>query len=242
MNQAFAAKFFPVQNVIGKRIEPGATSGHGTEVREIIAIVGNARQTTLELGPEPIYYLPFKQMPWCCGSVLVRSSTPLHLESGIRTAVASLDSQLPIYEVRTLDQLLGEGVAGPRFLMLLLSGFAVIALLLTMTGLYGLVAYAVVMRTREIGLRIALGARPIQVLGLILKRAVILVLLGMAIGLAGAFAAARVIRTMLYEMSPHKPLLLGAACLFLLLTAGASAWLSARRAARIDPIQALRNL
>jgi hypothetical protein len=243
VNQAFAEKFFPGEDALGKRIEPGATSGAGgSKMREIVAVVGNARQSPLKPGPEPIYYLPYKQMPWCCPSVLVRSIAPtFHLEPEIRRIVASLDKQLPVYDVQTLEAVRDAGVTRPRFQMLLLGSFAAIALALTVTGLYGLMAYAVVRRTREIGLRVALGASPLEVSAMVFKRALLFVLVGIAIGLAGAFAGGRLLRNALYGVAPHSPLLLTVACLVLTFTAVLAAYLPARRAASIDPMRALRT-
>jgi putative ABC transport system permease protein len=243
VNHAFAEKFFPGENAVGKRIEPGATAGdRGEEMREIIAVVGDAKQSPLKPGPEPIYYFPYKQLPWCCPSILVRSAAaPLRLEPEIRGAVASLDKQLPVYDVRTLEALLAAGVARPRFQMLLLGSFAAIALLLTVTGLYGLLAYGVARRTREIGLRVALGASRGEMLVMVFKKAMVLVLIGIAIGLAGAVAGGQLLRIALYGISPNNPLLLSVACVVVLFTAAVASYLPARRAASIDPMQALRN-
>jgi putative ABC transport system permease protein len=243
VNQAFARRFFPGENAVGKRIEPGATSGPGgTKMREIVGVVGDAKQSPLKPEPEPIYYFPYKQLPWCCPSVVVRSAAaPLRLEPEIRSALGSLDKQLPIYNVRTLEAMLGAGVAAPRFQMLLVGSFAAIALLLIATGLYGLLAHAVVRRTREIGLRIALGASRGEVLAMVFKQAMILVLLGIALGLAGAFAGGRVLGNMLYGVAPNNPLLLTVACLVVVFTGALASYLPARRAASIDPMQALRS-
>ena len=243
VNQAFANKFFPGQNVLGKRIEPGAASrGGGTKMREIVGVAGNARQSLLRPEPDPVYYFPYKQLPWCCPSVLVRSrATPLLLEPDIRTSVASLDKQLPVYDVGTLDAMFAAGMASPRFLVLLLGSFAAMALLLTVTGLYGLLAYAVVRRTREIGLRVALGASPREVRGMVLRRAMTFVLLGIVIGVAGAVGAGQVLKTVLFGVAPYSPLLLTAACLVVALAGALAAYLPARHAASIDPMHALRS-
>jgi putative ABC transport system permease protein len=242
VNRAFAERFFPGENALGKRIEPGATSeGVGTKMREIVGVVGNARQSALKMEEEPIYYFPYHQLPWCCPSIVVRSAiAPASLEPTLRVTVASLDKQLPIYDVRTADDMLAMGVAAPRFQMLLLGSFAGIALLLTAIGLYGVLASSVVTRTREIGVRMALGATRQQVLAIVLKRAMLLLLVGLSIGLLGAFAGNQLLSTMLYGVTPQNPLLIAAACVVLTLTSAAAAYLPARRAASIDPIRALR--
>jgi putative ABC transport system permease protein len=243
VNQAFADRFFHGENPIGKRIEPGATSdASGTKMREIVGVVGNARQSPLHPGVEPIYYLPYGQMPWCCPSVIVRTRGGTLLnESAIGAAVASLDKQLPVYGLKTLNQIRSNGVAGQRFQMILLSSFAGISLLLTVIGLYGVLAYSVARRTREIGVRIALGASRTDVVSLVMGKAILLVLLGIGIGLVGAYAVARVLTGMIYGVSPQNPMVLGSACVILAATASVAAYLPARRAVSIDPMQALRS-
>jgi putative ABC transport system permease protein len=242
VNQAFSERFFPGENAVRKRIEPGATSEPGgSTMREIVGVVGNAKQSALLPGAEPIYYFPYQQLPWCCPSVLVRGkAAPLRLEPAIRSAVASLDKQLPIYDVRTLEAILGEDMARPRFQMILLGSFAAIALLLTVVGLYGVLTYSVVRRKREIGVRIALGASRGEVISLVLKRAALLVLLGLSLGLGGAFAGGQILSKMLYGVAPQNPLLLAVACSVLGLTAALAAYSPARRAASIDPMESLR--
>jgi len=241
VNQAFAQQFFPAESVLGKRIEPGATSGAGgTKMREIVGVVGNARQSPLKTAG-PIYYFPFRQLPWCCPSGLVRTAgAPLSVSSSVRRVVTSLDRQLPVYDMRSLEEIRSTGFARPRFQMLLLGSFAAIALLLTVVGLYGVLAYSVIRRTREIGVRIALGASRSEVLALVLKKAMLIVLLGVTMGLAGAFAGGTLLSKMLYGVAPHDPLLLATACCIIALTAVVAAYLPARRAASIDPMQALR--
>src|SRR5262245_30395644 len=239
VNRAFADRFFQGESAVGKRIEPGATAdASGTKMREIVGVVGNARQSILGREPEPIYYLPYQQMPWCCPAVVVRAVTPpANLEPALRDTIATLDKQLPIYGLRTVDEMLAHGVAGPRFQMLLLGSFAGIALLLTAIGLYGVLASSVVTRTREMGVRLALGATRQQVLAMVLGRAMRLLMWGIAIGIVGVFAGNQLLSTMLYGVAPHNPLLIALSCALLTLTAAAAAYLPARRAASIDPIQ-----
>ena len=172
---------------------------------------------------------------------MVRSAiAPASLEPALRGTVASLDKQLPIYDLRTADDLLARGVVGPRFQMLLLGSFAGIALLLTAIGLYGVLASSVVTRTREMGVRMALGATRQQVIAIVLTRAMRLLLLSLSIGVAGAFAGNQLLSAMLYGVAPHNPLLIATACVVLTITAATAACLPARRAASIDPIRALR--
>ncbi len=242
VNRAFADRFFPGENAIGKRIEPGATSKRGIVMREIVGIVGNARQSALGPRPEPIYYFPFKQLAWGPPTLVLRTDVPpLSLEPTIRQVVSELDKEVPISNTNTLDDMFAANVAGPKFVVILMSGFAVMALLLTAVGLYGVLAYTVQRRTREIGVRIALGATRERILTMVLRRAMRLVVIGVPIGIAGALLAGRLLRHVISEPESISPLfLLTLTCLLVALTAATAAWLPARRAATIDPTRALR--
>jgi predicted permease len=243
VNRAFADKFFPGERVIGKRIEPNATADKVRNgMREIVGVVGNVRQDPLGATPDPIYYYTEKQLPWCCAGYAVRTSGPVAaLESSIHAVVASIDPNAPVYNVRPLKDALSAAFTAPRFQTLLLGAFAAIALLLTAVGLYGVLAYAVLSRTREIGIRVALGANRGTVLRMVLREAAILVAAGIAIGMAGAAAGNRVVNTVVYAAGMPQSLLLVAASAALVLTAAAAAIVPARRAASVDPMQALRS-
>src|SRR5207248_3261778 len=146
---------------------------------------------------------PYPQLSWCCPSVLVRASVPPRtLGPPIRKTIESLDGEIPIYELRTFDEALSLAVSRPRFYWLLLSAFAVIALSLTALGLYGVLAYAVLRRTREIGIRIALGAGRNRILLMVLRRAFGFVAWGMSLGLMGAWGSGQALIKLLYGMSP----------------------------------------
>jgi predicted permease len=243
VNQAFADEFFPGQNALGKRFESGATSGNkGEQMLEIVGIVGNAKQSALDLTPDTIYYFPYRQMPWFIGSIIVRTSVPPRgVESAARAVLASMDRQVPMYRVRTMEEMSTFAMGQPRFQMLLLSTFAVIAIVLTVLGLYGILAYSVVQRTREIGLRMALGATRAGVLGMVLNRAMQLVALGLLLGVAGAAGESYLLESMLYGVRPNNVLLLALACVLVIFTTLVAAWLPARRAASVDVVRALRT-
>jgi putative ABC transport system permease protein len=244
VNKAFADRFFPGEDVIGKRITPGATGpGQKDEsIHEIVGVVGSAKLFALDAEPKPIYYFPYKQLAWMPPAMMLRTAVPPRtLESAIRGQMATLDPLVPVFQVRTMDELLSTQVTEPRFHTLLLGCFAGIALLLTMVGLYGVLAYSVTRRTREIGLRIALGAGRSTVLSMVLKQALTLVLVGLLLGLAGSWAGGELLRSMLYGVRPLDPTVLAIACCLIGLTGTFAAYLPARRAMKVDPMVALRH-
>jgi len=243
VNRAFADRFFPGENPIGKRIQPGATNKNQKPMmREIVAVVGDARQSPLGLDRDAIYYFPYRQLSWFVPAIVVRTSGPLtELAPTIRGLVAEIDASVPVEGMRTMKELMSMSMAGPRLLTGLLGTFAFIALVLTAVGLYGVVGYAVAKQTREIGVRIALGATRRSVTRAVIARAAILVGIGMALGLAGSLAAGRVLASVLTNFPVHNLRVLVIACVTLASCAAAASFLPARRAASIDPLQALRS-
>ena len=242
VNKAFADKFFPGEDVLGKRITSGAGApGEPPSPREIVGVVGSAKLFALDAEPEPIYYFPYKQLPWQPPVVMLRSAVPPRtLESAIRNQVAALDPAVPVFQVSTMDELLSTQLTEERFHTLLLGCFASLALLLTMVGLYGVMAYSVTRRTREIGVRIALGASRSMVLSMVLKRAVALLAAGLALGLTASLATDRLLQSMLFGVSSLDPAVLGLSALLVALTGLLAAYLPARRATKVDPMVALR--
>jgi len=243
VNKAFADRFFPGEDIIGKRITPGATGpGENKEsLHEIVGVVGSAKLFAMDAEPEPIYYFPYKQLAWMSPVVMLRTAVPPRtLESGAREQMAALDPLVPVFQVKTMDELLSTQVTEPRFHTLLLGCFAGIALLLTVVGLYGVMAYSVTRRTREIGVRIALGASRSTVLSMVLRQAIVLLVAGLALGLAASLAADRLLQSMLFGISSLNPAVLGLSGLLVALTGLLAAYLPARRAAAMDPMKALR--
>jgi putative ABC transport system permease protein len=242
VNRAFADRFFPRERAIGKRIEPGATvKNQGSLMREIVGIVGDARQLPVGVDREPIYYFPYRQLPWFPPAIVVRTVlAPEMLQPTLRGMVAELDRQVATADMQTMDERLAEGVAVPRFLTQLLSTFAAIALILTAIGLYGVTAYAVSKQTREIGIRIALGATRRSVTAGVMRRAALFVGIGVLVGLAGSVAGGRLLGSLMPGVPMHNVRVLGLACAILVLTAATAAFFPARRAASIDPLIALR--
>jgi predicted permease len=242
VNEAFAQKYFPGEDVIGKRIEPGAAEYGKTSLHEIVGVVANAKQVALSADPDPIYYFPYKQLSWFVGTIVLRTAVPpMDVTAAVRAALTELDREVPMYKVRTGDDLASMAIAGPRFLMSLMASFAGIALLLTVAGLYGVLSYAVARRRREIGLRIAVGAGRREVIGLVLRQALRLVVIGLGIGLAGAIVGGRLLESALYGTKPGDPAMIAGACGILLITSLAAAYVPAARAAAVDPMRALRS-
>jgi predicted permease len=243
VNEAFAQKYFPGEDVIGKRIESGASNGNeGSQKREIVGVVANAKQAPWTEEPDPIYYFPYKQLSWGIGTIVLRTGIrPQEAEPEARAALMSLDREAPMFKIRTGEDLTAAAVSVPRFLMVLMATFAGIALLLTVIGLYGVLSYAVAKRRREIGVRIALGAARGQVLGLVMRDAIPLVVLGLAFGLAGAAAAEKLLGSLASGIRPGDPAFIAAACCIMVIASLAAAYIPALRAASVDPVETLRS-
>jgi putative ABC transport system permease protein len=242
LNETAAQRYFPGEDPIGRRILLGWTPTEGRHAGgEVVGIVGDVRQ----LGPGedflPEVYLPHAQVPQVGMSVVLRAAAdPLALAGAIRAEVRAVDPNLPISSLRTLDQVVSRAVAQPRFYMLLLSIFAVVALVLAAIGIFGVMAYMVAQRTREIGIRIALGAEPSAVRHMVVGRALRLTIGGVVIGGLGALALTRVLESLLYGVSTTDPLTFVAVGILLSGVALLASYLPARRATHVDPMIALR--
>jgi putative ABC transport system permease protein len=243
INEAMARRFWPKQNPIGQRIthELSIVPGQAT-TREIVGVVGDVRHFGLEQTSDAQMYIPHGQMPWPSMAVVVRSALDRQqIGEPIRRAVWSMDPTIPVPPLRTMDDVLAEAVGQPRFRAWLLGLFASIAVLLVSIGLYGTMAYAVQQRTREIGLRIALGATPRQAGALLLRGGIKLVLIGTALGVAVAAAVARLLSSLLYGVVATDP------TTFVVFPIGLGAigllacYLPTLAARRIDPIHAINS-
>ncbi|MGZ5002461.1 MAG: ABC transporter permease [Chthoniobacterales bacterium] len=244
VNERFANKFFPGQNVIGKRIKPGfAADDSGEKMREIIGVVGNVKHLSLKDEDSPEMYLPRTQIPFDIMSLVIRTSVsdPTALTSAVRRELTTMDATIPLTSVRVFDEYISRSLARPRFNALLLSIFAATALVLTGIGIYGVMAYSVAQRTNEIGIRIALGAAQSSIFRLVVGQAMTLVTISVGIGLACAFAATRLLNSLLFGVGAWDPITFGVIVILISLVAFLAAWLPARRASRVDPIIALRT-
>jgi putative ABC transport system permease protein len=241
INEALARRFWSNEDPIGHRLRLGATLGADQRPREIVGIVGNIRSTTLESEPSPTIYVPYFQNPWPTMSLVVQTaSDPIGLAAVIRSQVLALDSEQPVYNVRTLEQVLARSLAPRRFQMFLLVVFALVALTLAAIGVYGVMSYVVTLRTHEIGVRMALGAQQRDVLKLVVGQGMGWVVFGVIIGCAAAFGVARLLTTMLFGVTPTDPVTFVGVSVFLLIVAFLASYLPARRAMHVDPLVALR--
>jgi putative ABC transport system permease protein len=244
VNHAFAQKFFPGEEVLGKKLKPGAGNGtpDGPPWREIVGVVGDIRLGATQRELRPAMYLPASQLnTWCCLYSVVRTSLdPLSLEASVQRIVAAMDKDIPVTQVRTMKELMFSELSQPRFATILLSTFALLALVLTIVGLYGVMTYAVSRRTREIGVRMALGAQRSAVLKMVLREASILLATGIAIGTAAALASASILQSMLYGTGSRNPVVLIEVCIAVALAGLLAAYIPAFRAAKVDPMVALR--
>lgn len=223
---------------IGRRIHYGEPPDGDTE---IIGMVADARFATLHEPPPPILYLPYRQHESDRMTFAVRAAgEPAALAATIRRTLAELDPNVPLLNVMTQNEQINRSVRQERTFAQLVSGFAALAVVLACLGIYGTLAYSVTRRTSEIGLRMALGARPWNIIRLVLRESLIPVVMGAALGLAGAFASARLIESMLFGLTPHDAPTFLVATLVLVGSALLAAWLPSRRASRVDPMSALR--
>jgi putative ABC transport system permease protein len=243
VSETFARRYFPNEDAIGKRIRPGISTydEEETQMREIVGVAGDVRNRTLSTEGRPTYYVPQAQVPFGQSTLVVKTNgNPLSVITAVTNEVRTLDKDLPVYSVKTLEEYLASSVAAPRFNTTLLSIFALVALVLTIVGLYGVMSYSVAQRTNEIGIRMALGAQSRDVLSLIVRQGFKMVLLGLAIGLVGAFALMRIIAGLLFGVTTKDPLTFVAATLLLSFVAFLASYIPARRATKVDPLVALR--
>lgn len=240
VNEAFARSYFPLENPIGKRIRPSFSMTNGYPWREIVGVVGNTKLGDLSEDFQPEFYMPFAQIPNFSAVILRTQGDPLNLVPAVRTVLASLDKNVPLYDVETMEGYMSSSVAAKRFITLLLGLFAVLALILATVGIYGVMAFSVSQRTRELGIRMALGADRQTMMQMVLWQGVRLVLVGVAVGVAIALAATRVLAGFLFEVRATDPKTFAAVAILLVLVALAACYIPARRAMRVDPMVALR--
>jgi len=242
INQAFTQKFFPNQDPVGRHIKIGAGDGNSRpKDREVVGVVGNVRNAVITESPRPAYYVPLSQMIWSPPSLVIRTSgDPVGVVEDVRKTLDGMDPEAPLFDVRSMEDLLALDIGEAKFQTLLLGIFAGIALLLTAVGLYGVMAYSVAQRTREIGIRIALGASRGDVLGMVLRRGATLTAAGLTAGILGALCLTGFMEKMLFDTKPFDTLTIVAVSALLASIALLASYLPARRATKVDPLVTLR--
>jgi putative ABC transport system permease protein len=239
INKTMARGLFANEDPLGKRLR--FSTAPEEQWNEIVGVVGDVKHEGLGTTPFMESYRPYLQSPSSLMAVAVRTTTdPSGLMAAARKAILEVDPNQPIYDIKTMSQRLSASVAPRRLSMLLFASFAAIALVLAAVGVYGVVSYSVNRQTREIGIRMALGARGVDVLRLVIGQVLLLTVGGVMVGLAAAFALARLMTSMLYGISATDPTTFAGVSLILITVALLAAYIPARRATRVDPVIALR--
>jgi len=239
VSESFAQKYFPGEDPIGRRVavemfdKPNPT--------EIVGVVGDVRYDSLTDAAGPTVYFPHSELTYSFMTFAVYTSgDPAELAPSVRREISALDPQQPVSDVRTMTEVMADTVGRARFSTLLLGLFAGLATLLAAVGIFGVMNYSVTLRTREIGLRMALGAQPARVLMLVLRQGLVLTLIGIGIGLLGALALTRVMSSLLFGVNATDPATFAAIVPVLTVVSLVACYIPARRATRIDPLVALR--
>ncbi|MFZ0731366.1 MAG: ABC transporter permease [Candidatus Sulfotelmatobacter sp.] len=241
ISEVLARRYFPNQDPLGRQMRFGFPPNSDVS-REIVGIVGDVRDASLSRQPGPMMYVPFAQAPLYGGEVVVRSSlSASSVAAGIRQAVSSIDKNLPVTDIESLNDALGKSISQERFRTFLLASFSAIALVLAAIGIFGVISYSASQRTHEIGIRMALGADRRDVLRLILGQGTKLALFGLGIGIVAAFLLTRLMSSLLYSVSATDPVTFASVTVILLSVALAACYIPARRAMRVEPIVALRH-
>jgi putative ABC transport system permease protein len=240
IDEYFAEQYWPHEDPLGKRIRAGGLDSKEPWIT-IVGVAGRIKQDALDSDPRIAFYMPHSQYTTSAMNVVLRSNVaPTTLTSAIKKELRVVDPDLPIYNVRTMEDRVQDSLARRRFSMLILGLFAFLALAIATIGIYGVMAYMVSQGTREIGIRLALGATPAHILRLVVRQGMLLAAVGVGIGLIGAFTLTRLMRSLLFGVQSTDPLTFVAIAALLALIALLASYIPARRAARIDPMVSLR--
>jgi putative ABC transport system permease protein len=242
IDEEFARRYWPDEDPVGKRIKIGGGNDPDSPVLTVLGVVGRVKMEGLGMDSNRVQgYFPFAQIPAGDMAVILKAAgDPTQLVAAVRQQVTSIDQDQPIYGIRTMDEIRSESVAPERLNLTLLSIFASIALVLAIVGIYGVMSYSVTQRTHEIGIRMAIGAQPRDVFRMVIRQGMLLALLGVAIGLVGAFALTRLMTSMLFGIEPTDPTTFGAIAVLLSVVALVACYLPGRRATKVDPVISLR--
>jgi predicted permease len=245
VSESFAEQNWPGENPIGKQVTGGGMDNFWQVFAEVVGVVGDIRVRDIALEPYPTVYFPYTQRPNRIqfGAQLVveaENGDPTAIISVVRSTIQGLDSDVPI-RMELQQSIVEDALASRRFTMTLLGGFSIVGLLLAGVGIYGVVAYSVARRTREMGIRVALGADPSSVSGMVVRSSMRLVGGGVLVGLGGAVLTSRFLRSLLYEVGPNDPATMVVVTLTLVVTALFASWLPARAGTRSDPMITMRS-
>jgi putative ABC transport system permease protein len=237
INQTMARRFWPNEDVVGKQVNVDVPKLTAT----VVGIVADVKHNSLDESEQPQLYLSFAQNPHIFASLVVRTNgEALSFSNAVRGAIWAVDSDQPVWKVRTMEWLLERSIGGQRLIMQLLAALSLLAMMLAAVGIYGVLSYSVSQQTRDIGVRLALGAQTGDILRLVLKHGLALALAGVAVGLAGSLAITRLMHGLLYGITATDPLTFVVIALLLLAVALLACWIPARRATKVDPMIALR--
>jgi putative ABC transport system permease protein len=249
INQDLANELWPHESAIGKPLLAGEGGDKENKPRVVIGVIADIKEIGLDQPARPTIYIPqaqvfdsFNQMTnfWFASTCIVKTARPLNLDSEIRTIVAAVDPEEPVARIESMDRVLAHSIALQRFLMILMGIFAGLALVLAAVGIYGVLSYQIARRTHEIGIRMALGAAPGDVLRLVLREGMFVVFAGVVVGIAAAFGLSRFLASVLFGVQPADPLTFAAVVFVLVAVALLACYIPARRATRVDPLVALR--
>ncbi|HEU4873444.1 MAG TPA: ABC transporter permease [Pyrinomonadaceae bacterium] len=235
VSQSLVDRAFPNEEPLGKRLITGIRS----EPYEIVGIVGDIRHRSLDRDPYATMYFPTRQSGRM-NLVIRTQNDPMSIVGGVRKEVQAIDRDQPISAIRTMDELIASSVAAPRYRTTLLALFAALAMILAATGIYGVMSYSVTQRTHEIGVRMALGARQLDVLQMVVRQGMLLTLVGVVLGLGGAYLLTRVMSSLLFGVTEKDPITFGVVAALLIAVSFIACFVPARRATKVDPLEALR--
>jgi len=235
INQTMAQKFWPKESAVGRRILEGGSW------LTVVGVVGDVRHWGLDSESVPQFFRPYTQAAWPVMTVVVRTvGSPMSFTPAIKKAIGQVEPDRPVSDIDTMQNVVRDSVGSRSFTTLLLTAFAMLALALAAVGIIGVVSYSVAQRTHEIGIRMALGARTADVLKLMLSGSMTWVAVGVCVGIAGALGLTRLLGTLLYDVKPSNPIVLGTVSLLLASVGLLASYIPARRAAKVDPMVALR--
>jgi len=253
VNEAFVRKYFPRAGALGERVLVGATMGpiFNDQPREIVGVVSDTREVSLSESPDPVLFEPLAQVPDTMVRAFVKmmplhwvirtAHDPMAFAEPVRREALVASGGIPLADPQPLEQYVGDSISQQRFLMSLLAVFAGLAVFLGAIGIYGVISYGVAQRTRELGIRSALGAARTDLLQLVIREGMTMAGLGLVVGLVAAFGLTRFLQSMLYGVSPTEPATLAVVTALLALVALLACFVPARRAAGVDPVIALRQ-